>query len=174
MINKAKVVASIQNLNSWFFQKKNEFVHITKDPNRLSSISAVTGVLITTGALVVAFLQYQSSLTDSDQKIAKETYREYLKISIQYPKLSRKVNIQQLSEDEKNQYSWFVSYFLNAAEQINSMFPDDQEWSETLKSQICTHDIFFNSPAYQYQEEIKMHYDRKFQDFIDESLKQCR
>ena len=64
-------------------------------------------------------------------------------------------------------YDAFVTYELYAAEEILTLFPEDESWKRALKLDLSHHKDFYKSPA--FKEDIKS-YIPQLQDLIKEIL----
>src|ERR1700678_882765 len=72
-----------------------------------------TLVVITFGA-VVALLNLRNVIKNQRETTAKNTFRDFLKLCIEHPDLA----YGHPPADKKENYEWFVAYFLWAAEEI--------------------------------------------------------
>jgi hypothetical protein len=127
-------------------------------------------VVIAIAAIVALFINaYQLKLSRDFQKQAatKVTYREYLKLSIEYPQFGDGSPLD-LSELERSRYEWFVSFFLLAAEEVVEYAANDKYWVNAIKEEISRHRECLSSAYYQ-QTELPF-YSRKLQRVVRDTL----
>ncbi len=139
--------------------------------NNIVAWSALGTAVIAFIALIVAICQLTTSNDAQREATANDTYKDYLKLAIDNPILAS--GLTQIPEDPKirEQYSWFVSYFLHSAEQIFLISPDDDEWRAAISNQVCFHQAFLKTD--EYNQNLKLHYDEDFRKLVDEALKVC-
>src|SRR5688500_11816035 len=85
---------------------------------RITAWSTLATAGIAVVALVFAWMQIQSAAGSQREATAQETYREYLKLAIEKPKLAEGFREMPRERLERAEYSWFVSYLLHSSEQI--------------------------------------------------------
>ena len=135
---------------------------------KLSHAATMLTAVIALGALFIASCQINAANQTQREATAQTTYNEYLKLALESPELADG----KASDKEKAKYTWFVSFFLHSAEHIHNLFPHEEDWVNSLQSQICIHRQFLQSEA--YQNEQKSHFKKNFQAFVDMSLKMCK
>jgi hypothetical protein len=138
---------------------------------KFSNIATMLTFVVALAALLVAVKQIQSANLSQREATAQETYGEYLKLAIEKPELADGIVDQNATAEDRAKYSWFVSYCLHAAEHIYLLFPDDENWANALRSQICPHRDYLSGE--EFQKSLKSHYDPAFQRFMDRALAGC-
>ena len=138
----------------------------------VSALVAVLAFLAAVVGIVVALAQIRANDQSEKERIAQNTFREFLKLAIQEPDFAighSTCNAFCMNPEEK--YEWFVSYFLHSAEQIQDAFPTDVGWCKALASHMCRHSSYLQKPEFKGQ--YIHHYSGKFQSLIRKSLEQC-
>lgn len=109
---------------------------------RFGNVAQLASAAIAACALGAIYWQVQFNFKLSRESSAHESYRAYLQMAVQYPRLAYPEDskaIAAMNRDERARYGWFVSYLLYTCEQILGGFPDDREWLRTCEEQIVYH-----------------------------------
>jgi hypothetical protein len=124
-------------------------------------------------AFVIAYLQLESSRDLQLKTMAQDSFREYLKLTIDEPLFAEGVRTCSRDSCKKHEqsYEWFVSFFLHAAEQVCLVYPDDEGWNRALSNQLCFHRDYLNSPD--FVDNTSKHHDPSFAKFIVATLPTC-
>lgn len=112
-------------------------------------------------ALVVAWRQLTLNRNNQRETTAKATFREFLKLAVEYPELAEGDYQSLVQQGKKNKYEWFVGYFLWAAEEVLEYAKKDQTWNYNLKMVAGRHHEYFKTPDFQaelpgYRTQIKL------------------
>ena len=100
--------------------------------------------LIALFAVLVAWRQLALNRTNQRETTAKAIFREYLKLAFEHPDFAAG-NYERIVKNGKLlQYTWFVGYFLWAAEEILEYARNEAEWRENLQMQANLHRVYFN------------------------------
>jgi hypothetical protein len=101
-------------------------------------------------AFVIAYLQLESSRDLQLKTMAQDSFQEYLKLTIDEPLFAEGIRTCSRDSCKKHEqnYEWFVSFFLHAAEQVYLVYPDDEGWNRALSNQLCFHRDYLNSPDF--------------------------
>jgi hypothetical protein len=86
----------------------------------ITAVSAALTVVVTAAGFGLAIEQLRSSDASEQERIAQDTFREFLKLASQEPRFAdgqRKCTAP-CDGSDSDKYEWFVSYFLHSAEQI--------------------------------------------------------
>src|ERR1700760_4738050 len=78
-------------------------------------------------AAIITYFQYKGAKQIQREATAKQIYSDYLKLAIEHPAFTSGKKPDDPLESER--YEWFVSYMLNACEQIVDVVGDDKEWN---------------------------------------------
>jgi hypothetical protein len=108
------------------------------------------GVFVALVAAVITYFQYSGSKGIQREATAKQFYGRYLELTIEHPDMARGRPSPEALESEK--YEWFVSYMLNACEQILESSPGDREWRSWVKGQIVYHKKYICDPRFKKDE----------------------
>lgn len=104
--------------------------------------------LVAVAAVLLAWRQLVLNRYNQRETTAKATFREYLKLAVQYPELSS-TNFQSLKGDQLERYEWFVGYFLWSADELLELEALDSEWGRNLQLLADYHgDYFATSPPF--------------------------
>jgi hypothetical protein len=132
--------------------------------------SSIATAAIAAVAILVAVLQINNSNDAQREVTAQDTYKEYLRLAVENPDIADGLTELPTDPAKRAKYSWFVSYFLHSAEHAFSVAPTD-EWRAAISSQVCLHKVFLSSE--EYQNTLKLHYDKTFRDLVDRALTKC-
>ncbi len=89
-------------------------------------------------AVLVAWRQLALNRANQRETTAKATFREYLRLAVQYPELSRG-DYQDLKGDDRERYEWLVGYFLWSAEELLELKAKEDVWTTNLKMLASYH-----------------------------------
>jgi hypothetical protein len=116
----------------------------------LGKIGPLVTAIVALMALIVARRQLSLNRKNQRETTATATFREFLKLAVQYPDYA---NGKHGSEpDQKERYQWFVGYFLWAAEEILSFSPNDDVWHSNLQLLAKVHGPYFLSDDFTLEE----------------------
>jgi hypothetical protein len=105
----------------------------------LTSLAASCAALIALAALVIARRQLVLNRANQRETTAKATFREFLKLCVQYPDLA----YGKPTSGKQQEYEWFVAYFLWAAEEILEY--SDKDWETNLRLHMTYHKDFLKN-----------------------------
>lgn len=154
-------------MKAWY----SRAVSVAKRHELITAIAAVLAVVVGFVSILVAQRQLAESLRSQEQTIAEESFRDYLKLSIDEPKFAEGLPICSRSEckNPEDSYGWFVAYFLHAAEQIFRVYESKKGWRNALNEHICYHQKYLQSEGVTTNS-----YDPKFVEFVNQSLARCK
>jgi hypothetical protein len=144
----------------------------------VSAAASVIALAIAAAATLAAFLQIRSNAKLSRDNTALEAHRELLKLSIDRPELSSSTLMLQhlhrrdfagiLDElsTESERTLWFLSYVLNAMEQILESNARDPWWRATMAAQVSYHEGLLREVWPTWRE----HYGEVLQRFMEDEL----
>lgn len=121
--------------------------------------------LVALSALLVAWRQLVLNRENQRETTAKATFREYLKLAVQYPTLAQGNN-GELKGNELEQYKWLVGYLLWSAEELLELKQKEDVWTDNLKLLLSYHREYLSSGEFMGL-ELKT-YSAKTQDLIRE------
>ncbi len=134
-------------------------------PSNFPMLSIIK-VLITPSVALLGVLiaSRQLSLVRQNQRetTAKTTFREFLKLCVEYPKFASGDQ-----DGKRRQYEWFVAHFLWAAEEILDYAPDS--WRDNLRLYVIYHRKYLQYDR-DFREEDFPTYSEKLRTFIDETI----
>jgi hypothetical protein len=106
----------------------------------IEKISAPIVAVIAYLALRAAKTQIAASSRDQQRATAYESYREYLKLCIEYPDFALAKRGEFYADLSKaRQYKWFVSSMLISFEEILYVCPGETDWKSAIEAQIFLH-----------------------------------
>jgi hypothetical protein len=119
------------------------------------------GVFIAGVAAFFTYGQYRGARQIQREATAAQIYSKYLELAVLYPELANGVRPTTLPERER--YEWFVSYMLNACEQIWGATINDPIWQSCVEGQLafhqnhlCTDRRFLGIERSYYSPELQM------------------
>lgn len=127
----------------------------------------------TSAAVALGINAFQLKLNRDFQKqvATKATYREYLKLSVEYPFFGDG-NFKTDDKEEQSRYEWFVSFFLLAAEEVLEYAWYDTAWVEAVEEEIERHTDYL---ADKYFSETEMYfYSKRLQKTIRQIIERGR
>jgi hypothetical protein len=86
-------------------------------------------------AVLIAWRQLALNRTNQRETTAKTTFREFLKLCVQYPDLASG----KPTSGRERDYEWFVAYFLWAAEETLEYSRKDRDWQANLRLHMTYH-----------------------------------
>jgi len=120
----------------------------------LAKVAPIFTPVVATAALLVAWRQLRLNRLNQRETTAKATWREYLKLAFEHPKLaSGKVST--MSEAEYAHYEWFVGHLLWGVEEILFFSKRDPIWEENIRQQLLFHRHYFRSNSEFREKELK-------------------
>jgi hypothetical protein len=123
------------------------------------------GVLVAVIAAAITYGQYIGGRQIQKEATAKQVYSNYLQLAIEHPSFAS--GFFPADPAEKERYKWFVSYMLNACEQILDATSDDKEWRDCGRAQIEFHKNYMVTDE-RFRTKEKYFYSREIRDFMDE------
>jgi hypothetical protein len=142
-----------------FFQVSGEQAAANQAQVVSAIIAAVSALVALTAAV---FVYRQIAVTRSVQReaVARQIYHDYLKLSFTEPMYaSGKWRLADPAVPEAvrfEKYEWFVSVMLNAGESILLHVAGEDEWLDTIESQIAYHREYLDSE--EFLAEYSTHY----------------
>jgi hypothetical protein len=107
--------------------------------------------LIALIAVLVAWRQLVLNRINQRETTAKTTFREYLRLAVQYPELST-TEYDQLKGDDLERYKWLVGYLLWSAEELIEFRSREDVWTRNLHMLIGYHREYLKSQEFREQE----------------------
>jgi hypothetical protein len=103
----------------------------------LGLVGVVVAAYFAKQQIDIAKQQIVDAHTSQLEVTAKEAYGNYLQLATEHVDLADGG----VAEDDANfpKYQWFVSYFLNACEQILDTKKDDEGWIKCIETEIAYH-----------------------------------
>lgn len=123
--------------------------------------------IIGLAALAIAWRQLSSNRHSQLETLATATFREFLKLCIQYPDLASG----EPGEENEERYPWFVAQFLWAAEDILEYAP--HTWEHNLRLYVEDHREYLESDT-EFREKEFPTYSPELRSFIDRTLETIR
>jgi hypothetical protein len=102
-------------------------------------------------AVLVAWRQLALNRANQRETTAKTTFREYLRLAVQYPKLSL-ADYKDLVGDDREQYEWLVGYLLWSAEELLEFKAKEDVWTKNLQMLVGYHRDYLRTPAFMEHE----------------------
>ena len=100
--------------------------------------------LVAVAAVLLAWRQLVLNRYNQRETAAKATFREYLKLAVQYPELSG-TNFRSLQGNDLERYEWFVGYFLWSADELLELETLESEWGRNLQLLADYHGEYFKT-----------------------------
>ena len=107
--------------------------------------------LVALFAVLVAWRQLVLNRANQRETTAKATFREYLRLAVQYPELSWN-NYADLKGDNLERYKWLVGYFLWSTEELLEFTPKEDVWTNNLQMLADYHREYLRSQEFMAQE----------------------
>jgi len=128
-------------------------------------VIATIAAIFAYGQIVAGKAQAVAARATQREATAYQAYNNYLQLAIQFPHLAAGG----LSKGDASfeAYAWFVSYFLNACEQILDVRHNDGLWIEAMKVELNYHKQYLAGDD-EFRREEKPYYVQKLRDLIDE------
>jgi len=98
-------------------------------------------------AVLLAWRQLALNRANQRETTAKATFREYLKLAVQYPELSAGNYETVVKDGNLERYEWFVGYFLWAAEELFEFAPSEAVWGRNLQMLADYHCAYFKNSS---------------------------
>jgi hypothetical protein len=118
-------------------------------------------------AVLVAWRQLTLNRGNQRETTAKTTFREYLRLAVQYPELSWS-NYPNLTGHDLEQYKWLVGYFLWSAEEMLEFTSKEDVWTKNLQMLANHYREYLKSSEFMEQEFGT--YSKKTQDLINRAI----
>jgi hypothetical protein len=106
-------------------------------------------------AIMVAWRQLALNRANQRETTAKAIFREYLKLAFEHPDLAAGDYQLLLKNGRKQEYEWFVGYFLWAAEEILDYANNDATWQFNIQWQANKHRDYFKEDPEFLKSEIQ-------------------
>ena len=94
------------------------------------------GVLVAVAAAIVAYRQ----LVATPQSHAKEIWKDYLRLCIEYPELASGEITE--AHPEYKRYEWFVAFMLDACDEVLQYVEDDGGWLNAIDANLGYHKAY--------------------------------
>ncbi|MGJ4957746.1 hypothetical protein ACQR1H_19035 [Bradyrhizobium sp. HKCCYLRH2015] len=128
------------------------------DAREWAKLAPLVTALVAVVAVAIAWRQFHLNRQNQRETTANATFREFLKLCVQYPDLADgKPSI------NKDKYEWFVAHFLWAAEELLEF--DRDEWEKNLKLHLSYHSEFLRTDL-RFREEDLPTYSSDLRQFI--------
>jgi hypothetical protein len=138
---------------------------------RYGNAAQIASAVIAAGALLGIYYQVQFNFKLARENSARDIYRAYLQMVVQYPRLAYPESaaaITAMPRDDRARYGWLVSYLLYTCEQILASFPGDAAWLRTCVERVAYHASYVCSTV--VKDEIS-HYDATMRGLIEQVAK---
>lgn len=112
-------------------------------------------------------MQLNLNRANQRETTAKATFREFLKLAVEYPELAEGSYQAIIKSGKKDKYEWFVGYFLWAAEEILDYAEKDSTWVFNLQMVAKKHRDYFLTT--EFQAELPG-YSNKIQSLIERAI----
>ena len=119
-----------------------------------NSISLALGglsALVAACAFVISVVKNREDAKRAREVSARAAWEKYLEMAFLNPVLAR-ANLQQFNETTFEQYEWFVSRMLYAAEEVLLLTSDDRSWNDVITDQIGFHAEYISGRGAQYND----------------------
>ncbi|PSO25204.1 hypothetical protein [Bradyrhizobium sp. MOS002] len=136
---------------------------VTKAP----MFAPIFTTIIALFALIVASRQLALNRQNQRETLATATFREFLKLCIQYPDLASG----EPSTEHDERYPWFVAHFLWAAEDVLEYAAD--AWEQNLSLYVEDHREYLENDT-EFREKDFPTYSPKLRSFINKTLATLR
>jgi hypothetical protein len=103
------------------------------------TVAPIITPFVALAAVWVAYRQLSLNRKNQRETTAKATFREFLKLCVQYPDLADG----KPTSGKQDEYEWFVAYFLWAAEEILEY--SGKDWETNLRLHMTYHKDFLKS-----------------------------
>jgi hypothetical protein len=120
-------------------------------------VGAVVAAYFAKQQIDIAKQQIVDAHSSQLEATAKEAYGSYLQLATEYVDLAEG----EIAEGDRNfpKYQWFVSYFLNACEQVLDSKKDDEGWIKCIESEIEYHKNYICNNAWCRSNELALYSD---------------
>lgn len=112
-------------------------------------------------AVLVAWRQLALNRSNQRETTAKATFREFLKLCVQYPDFADG----KPPSDKHDDYAWFVAYFLWASEEILEY--SHKEWKANLQLHMTYHKDYLKNDQ-RFRTEDLPTYDAAVRELVQE------
>ena len=147
------IIGSALAIVAWAIIGLPLFEALAKQHTSLKTVVqlAQTGApIVAAMALGVAWIQLNRNRANQRETTAKATFREFLKLAVEYPELAEGKYQALARAGQKHKYEWFVAYFLWAAEEILDF--DEKGWKRNLEAVAKKHCTYFQTSEFQNEE----------------------
>lgn len=117
------------------------------------------------GAFVYSVFKGASDARRSREISARAAWEAYLDMAFENPRLAR-AGFDRAEADAFEQYEWFVSRMLYAAEEVLILAYQSKPWHAAIRAQIGYHSEYLRSQGQNYV----CHYSSELQELITEEL----
>jgi hypothetical protein len=111
--------------------------------SRLTQWATVVGAVVTAATMFFGVSTYRRGVHEQRQAAAVGTLQEYLKMSVEYPDLARRVSGQPLDA----RYEWFATHAVFTAETLWTQVGSDRPWRGTIDFILRQHRDYLQSGA---------------------------
>jgi hypothetical protein len=108
-------------------------------------------LLVALSAFLIAWRQLVLNRQNQRETTAKSTFREYLRLAVQYPELAQG-NDGTLKGNELERYKWLVGYLLWSTEELLELKQTEDVWTDNLKMLLGYHYDYLSSEEFTGQE----------------------
>lgn len=123
-----------------------------------TGIAEIVTAVVALSALFIAITQLRQNKANQRESTAKEIYKEYLKMAVEYPRHAypTKEFIENIrGKEEFDRYTWFVSYMLFACDEILTLSKERKLWRKVVKEQLWFHISYLSSPDFYQTAELE-------------------
>ncbi|MGI9365565.1 MAG: hypothetical protein ACR2O8_10315 [Rhizobiaceae bacterium] len=132
----------------------------------IDAIGIIVAGVIAAFAAGAAYVQFTSQWRLENAIAAKGAYREFLKLSLQYPQFSRPDLLgRKFTPTEYEQYFWYVNVMSQTFEEVFAFVPEVDNWNWIAREQFRLHCGFFHGGEY-----LPELYSSRFQSVVSEVL----
>ena len=125
----------------------------------VSNIATAVAAIAALIALGVAWFQVKAGREAQRETVAKEIYRDYLRLALEYPHYAYPDYVHLSANpgsDDFQRYEWFVAFLCYASEEIMEMFGNKPGWESAIISQLGYHYDYLHSDNF-----VRDHYSDK-------------
>ncbi|WP_315797377.1 hypothetical protein [Bradyrhizobium sp. SZCCHNRI3043] len=133
------------------------------DAQQWAKVAPLATTFIAFVGVAIAWRQFHLNRKNQRETTAKATFREFLKLCVQHPKLA----YGRPPDRETEEYEWFVASFLYAAEELLEY--DGEEWGTNLRLHLSYHAEFLRTDK-RFREDDFPAYSPALQQFIRDNI----
>jgi hypothetical protein len=125
-------------------------------------------------AALAAFRQLREMRDGSKLADARESYRSYLTLAVEYPELASVKSYADIKADylKNERYQWFIAYLLAAGEKILDAVGNDPDWIATVKLNLGYNKEYLSNFDYFTDAQLNC-YDQPLRKLVYEMTGRC-